>query len=61
MTITVAIISKDREQLLNRCLTSISLQSVLPDQVILVEDISDNKFFDKSRVASFFSENTVIN
>ncbi|MDH5533133.1 MAG: glycosyltransferase, partial [Candidatus Pacebacteria bacterium] len=61
MTITVAIISKNREKLLHRCLISLSLQDKVPDKIILVEDISQNKFFDKKSVSKYFPDCTAIN
>jgi glycosyltransferase involved in cell wall biosynthesis len=41
MTVSVTIITKDRPQLLSECIDNFLNQTVLPTQIVIVEDVSD--------------------
>jgi len=55
MKTSILICSRNREEKLIRCLSSIKKQTVLPDELVLVEDVAENKFFSQRKLEKFFN------
>ena len=43
MTVSVVILTKNRAKLLSRCLTSLANQTILPDEVIKIDNNSTDQ------------------
>lgn len=59
MTISIAICTRNRYNDLIECLNCVKAQNTLPDQLILVEDVSDQQYFTLKKLKDFFIHTTI--